>query len=69
MANIEKAIPTHLPVSHVPKDSMIVSKELCNIDGDTGEIRPEGAIEATRNAIVGGGKGVYTTGFGLSCRA
>ena len=69
MANIEKAIPTHLPVSHVPKDSMNAPKGLCDINRDTSEIRPGGAIEATRNAIVGRGKGVYTAGFGLSRRA
>ena len=69
MLDIEKAIPTHLPVSHVPKDSMNAPKGLCDINRDPGEIRPRGAIEATRNAIIGRGKGVYTAGFGLSCRA
>ena len=69
MVNIEKAIPTHLPVSHVPKKSMNAPKGLCDINGNTGEIRLGGAIKATRNAIVGRGKGVYTAGFGLSRRA
>ena len=39
---------------------MNAPKGLCDINRDTGEIRPGGAIEATRNAIVGRGKGVYT---------
>ena len=69
MANIEKAISTHLPISHVPKDKMNAPKGLCDVDRNIGEIWPRGAIEATRNAIVGGGKGMHTAGFGLSCRA
>ena len=69
MASIEKAIPTHLPVSHVPKDSMNARKGLCNIKSNASEIRPGDAIKATRSTVVGRGEGMDATGFGLGRRA
>ena len=69
MANIEKAIPTHLHVSQVPKDSVDAPKGLGNVKGNAGDIRPMGATQAIRDPIILRGKQIDVTGFGPSRRA
>ena len=69
MVSIEKAIPTHLPVSHVPKDSMNAPKGLGNVKSNADEVRLMGATQATGDPIIRGGEGVNTMGLSPSCRA
>ena len=69
MARIEKVISTHLPVSHVPKDSMNAPKGLGNVKGDAGDIRPMGATQAIGDPIVRRSKQIDATGFVLSHHA
>ena len=66
MASIEKAIPTHIPIGHVPKNSVNAPKRLCNIEGNAGEVRPMGATQAIGDPIVDSGEGMDTIGIGPS---
>ena len=66
MASIEKAIPTHLPVSHVSKNSMNASKGLGNVKSNAGEVRLMGVTQAIGDPIIRGGKGMNTMGLSPS---
>ena len=69
MASIEKAILTHLPVNHVPKDSMNAPKRLCNIENNAGKVRPMSPIQAIGHPIVCSDEGMNAIGLGPSRRA
>ena len=68
MASIEKKMPTHLPISHVPKDGMNAPKGLCNVEGDAGDVRSMSPPRAIGDPIVGRGKQMNAMGLGPSCR-
>ena len=69
MASIEKAIPTHLPVSHVSKDSMNAPKGLRDIKSNAGKVRPMSLTQAIGYLIVCSGEGMNTIGLSPSRRA
>ena len=62
-------MPTHLPISHIPKDSMNAPKGLCNVEGDAGDVRPMSPTQAIRHPIVFGSEGMNAMGLGPSRRA
>ena len=65
MPGIGKTKPTHLPISHVPKDSKYAPKGLGNIKGNLSEVRPMGPLETIRHTAVCGSKLMKTASFGL----
>ena len=68
MASIEKKMPTHLPISHVPKDGMNAPKRLCNVEGNAGDVRPMSSPQAIEDPIVGRGEQMNAMGLGPSRR-